>query len=84
MHSAWVRMQNTVVEFVIQEVLTRLEVREGSDFPRFWEHKRTRLEISDDGEHAVDACWGLVCSRRYFPAEKQNKHEFEMKTNIDK
>lgn len=50
-----------------QEALTRLEVREGSDFPRFREHIRTRLEISEDGCHAASVCWGWVGSRRYFP-----------------
>lgn len=48
-----------------------LEVREGSDFPRFREHIRTKLEISADGCHAVGVCWGLEGSRRYFPADQQ-------------
>lgn len=52
------------------ELLTRLEVRDGSDFPRFSEHIRTKLEISEDGCHAVCVCWGLPGSRRYFPAEQ--------------
>lgn len=53
---------------MIEEVLTRLEVREGSDFPRFREHMRTRLETSADGCHPACVCWGLVGSSRYFPA----------------
>lgn len=54
------------------ELLTRLEVREGSDFPRFRERIRTRLDVSDDAWPAV--CWRLVGSRRYLPA-KQNRRE---------
>lgn len=52
----------------IEDALTRLEVREGSDFPRFREHIRTRLETSADGCHPVCVCWGLLGSSRYFPA----------------
>lgn len=62
--SDWIRHRWVKIE----EVPTRLEVREGSDFPRFREHIRTRLETSADGCHPVCVCWGLVGSSRYFPA----------------
>lgn len=56
-----------------KEGLTRLEVREGSDLPRFCEYIRTRLEASGDGCQPVWLCWGLGGSRRYFPAEEQQE-----------
>lgn len=62
-----------------EKKLTRLEVREGSDFPRLSEHMRTRLEISDDGCPAACVCWELVGSRRYFPAQS-HKEEFHFNT----
>lgn len=55
-----------------------LEVREGSDFPRFRERIRTRLDMSDGGWPAD--CCRLAGSRRYFPAEQQH----EVKYNADK
>lgn len=61
-------------------VLTRLEVREGSDFPRFRERIRTRLEISDGGCHPGCVCW-LVGNRRYFPAEQQQE---EVQIDLEK
>lgn len=56
-----------------KEALTRLEVREGSDLPRFSEYIRTRFEASVECCHPVWVCWGLVGSRRYFPAEQRQK-----------
>lgn len=59
------------------ELLTTLEVSEGSDFPRFRECIRTRLDISDDACPAV--CWRLVGSRRYFPAKQNRRKNTEHK-----
>jgi len=61
-------MGDSVVRLTVQEVLTRLEVMEGSDLPRFREHIRSRLEVSAD---VCCVCCRLPCRRRYFPAEQQ-------------
>lgn len=61
--------QNAAEALLVRRALTRLEVREGSDFPRWMERMRSRLEESGDGSHAVCVGWWPEGSSRYFPAE---------------
>ena len=58
-----------------QESLTMLEVREGSDFPRFRERIQSRLEVSGDGCWAAWTWWRTEGSRRYFPEKQRDTFE---------